>query len=130
MVLSRATTRVTDPAPDAHSTERSEFEEPFLSGDAAVVVPRAQASSARRFVVWFGVVLVMFGVANLAFGHRTSIARDGLSYDFELNWVAAQRLVDRDPLYDRAASRAEAIKIVAPWMSHSNSDPFSRVPRS
>src|SRR5262249_13220760 len=44
---------------------------------------------------------------------------------FDLNWVAAQRLVDGEPLYDRPASRAEGLRLVGPEMLDTNTGPFS-----
>jgi alpha-1,2-mannosyltransferase len=92
---------------------------------AEVALPQSRRSRVRRLLVWFGLGLVVIGVANLAVGPRTSIVEEGLSFDFDLNWVAAHRLVDGEPLYDRIASRAEGVKIVASWMQHTNGDPFS-----
>jgi alpha-1,2-mannosyltransferase len=68
--------------------------------------------------------LVVFGVVNLAVGSRTSIVQSGSSGDFDLNWIAARRLVDGEPLYDHVASRAEAVKLLGPWMTAAYRDPF------
>jgi alpha-1,2-mannosyltransferase len=75
--------------------------------------------------VWFGLGIVVFGIATLVAGPRMSIVENGSSFDFDLNWIAARRLVDGESLYDRVSSRAEAVHAIGPWMKQSGRDPFS-----
>jgi alpha-1,2-mannosyltransferase len=83
------------------------------------------SSRTRSLLIWLGIGLIVFGVVNLAVGPRTSIVQTGSSIDFDLNWVAARRLVERQPLYDGAAARAEAVRLVGPSMRSAYRTPFS-----
>jgi hypothetical protein len=86
---------------------------------------RAQLTTVRRLFLVVGVLAVLVGVVNLVRYDWASLATEGKPYDFDLNWIAAQRLVDREPLYDRDASRAEGLKLVGPDMVETNQGPFS-----
>src|SRR5262249_47332540 len=55
----------------------------------------------------------LFGSAVL-FVDRWHFMVDQPPIDFQLNWVAAHRLLDREPLYDRAASRTEGMHLIGP----------------
>jgi alpha-1,2-mannosyltransferase len=87
--------------------------------------PTARFTDVRRIFIFVGALLVAAGVANVVIFDWTSEATAGKPYDFDLNWVAAQRLVDRQPLYDRAASKAEGLRLVGPEMQDTNFGPFS-----
>jgi hypothetical protein len=63
-------------------------------------------------------VLVVLGLARLV------DSRNGRPFDFDLNWVAAHRLVDGEPLYDRIESRRDAVAMVSQAMDQSNDTPF------
>lgn len=67
----------------------------------------------RRVAVGLGIALVVLGALNFVRWHWDLVA-DAPPVDFDLNWVAAHRLVDREPLYDRAASREQALDLVGP----------------
>lgn len=86
---------------------------------------RAGASDLRRIFVVVGAAMVVAGLANVLVFDWASEATAGKPYDFDLNWVAAHRLLDGESLYDRAASRAEGLRIVGPEMSDTNHGPFS-----
>jgi len=90
-------------------------------------LPRCPArfTDVRRIFIFVGALLVAAGVANVAIFDWTSEATAGKPYDFDLNWVAAQRLVDREPLYDRAASKSDGLRLVGPEMQDTNLGPFS-----
>jgi len=79
----------------------------------------------RRIFIVIGMLAILVGVANVVVNDWTSEATAGDPYDFGLNWVAAQRLVDSEPLYDRAASLADGLRLVGPSMLDTNHNPFS-----
>ena len=64
-------------------------------------LPRSAArfTDVRRIFIFVGALLVAAGVANVVVFDWASEATAGKPYDFDLNWIAAQRLVDRQPLY-------------------------------
>jgi hypothetical protein len=66
----------------------------------------------RRLFVLFGVIFVITGAANLSFHAWDLVVQQPV--DFELNWVGAHRLVDREPLYDRAASQQDGFELIGP----------------
>jgi alpha-1,2-mannosyltransferase len=75
---------------------------------------------------WFTAV----GIACLLLGAAVAITRAPSirtyrSIDFDLNWVAADRLVDDQPLYDRGASRRDGIEQFGSYMRTSNRGPYS-----
>lgn len=67
----------------------------------------------RRILVIGGLVLVLLGAVDF-FVQRWDFTVDQPPVDFELNWVAAHRLVHRQPVYDRAASRADGFRLIGP----------------
>jgi alpha-1,2-mannosyltransferase len=79
----------------------------------------------RRLFIAVGALMVVVGVVNVLALDWYSEATAGKPYDFDLNWIAAQRLVDGRPLYDRDASREEGLRLVGPEMSDTNHGPFS-----
>ena len=46
-------------------------------------------------------------------------------FDFNIDWVAGHRLVDGDRLYDAAASRGEAVRLLGPSIRDTFRDPFT-----
>ena len=80
-------------------------------------------STAHRVILALGIVLVSLGACTTLTEDR-SIATDPFAFDFNVNWVAAQRLVHHDALYDAAASRVEAIRDVSPRMRFFYDSPF------
>jgi alpha-1,2-mannosyltransferase len=69
----------------------------------------------RLFAV-VGALLFGFGVLTFGFGKVSVAAREATPIDLNVNWIAAQRLVDGQPLYDRAASHDEAVRLLGPEM--------------
>jgi hypothetical protein len=82
---------------------------------------RRPPSLARAFTI-LGCVLIGLGVVNVVATQWSLVTGEGL--DFDLNFVAAHRLVDGAALYDRHASRAEAIRLVGPETESSNQETF------
>ncbi len=74
-----------------------------------------RAPISRVFLV-AGVLLFSFGVLALCFGNVSVASRRATPIDLNVNWIAAQRLVDGQPLYDRAASHDEAVRLLGPEM--------------
>ena len=70
----------------------------------------------RRCFLIVGALLLGFGILTVAVGNVSVAAREAMPIDLNVNWIAAQRLVDREPLYDRAASHAEAVRLLGPEM--------------
>jgi len=64
--------------------------------------------ASRAFAV-AGVILVTVALSTFASGGASRMFRT-IPFDQTINMVAAQRLVDRDPLYDADASRAQAVE--------------------
>ena len=67
----------------------------------------------RRLFVLLGVIFVITGAVNLAV-YSSDLIDHQQPVDFELNWVGAHRLVDREPLYDRAASQRDGFELIGP----------------
>jgi uncharacterized membrane protein len=84
---------------------------------------RAALVSARGLVLVGCGLLLLLGMAVFGLDQRTGTVRSARPVDYNLNVVAAQRLVDREPIYDRTESRSDAIEI-APWMRETNRGPF------
>lgn len=98
-----------------------------LSVAAPATASRADpVTSVRRWViVMAGVVFLALGIMDFSSAHRSAIASNSWPLDFDINIVAAQRLVDREPIYDRDASRAEGIELIGPQMSRTSHGPYS-----
>ena len=62
-----------------------------------------------------GALLLGFGVLTFGFGNVSVAAREATPIDLNVNWIA-RRLVDGQPLYDRAASHDEAVRLLGPEM--------------
>jgi hypothetical protein len=80
--------------------------------------------AARRVLLALGIVLLAWGSWSLVAGDHRG-ATDPFAFDFDVNWVAAHRLVDHQSLYDADASRAEAVHLVGPRMRFFYDSPFS-----
>ena len=89
----------------------------------ATAVNTVGPSTAHRVILALGIVLLSLGACTTLTEDR-SIATDPFAFDFNVNWVAAQRLVDHEALYDAAASRVEAIRDVSPRMRFFYDSPF------
>lgn len=72
-----------------------------------------------------GVVFLALGIVDFSSTNRSHIASDSWPLDFDINIVAAQRLVDHEPIYDRLASRKEGIDLIGPQMSRTSHGPYS-----
>jgi alpha-1,2-mannosyltransferase len=70
-------------------------------------------------------VLLLSGFVNFVSSSRFDVATRAWPVDFDINWVAARRLVDGEALYDWHASRLEGERIVDPAMHLTGHDPFS-----
>jgi hypothetical protein len=78
----------------------------------------------RRLFVLLGVLFVLTGAVN--FGTKSwDLVRNQPPVDFELNWVAAHRLVHREPLYDRAASKQDGIRLIGQEFEFSNGGTYA-----
>jgi alpha-1,2-mannosyltransferase len=78
----------------------------------------------RRLALAVGVVLVLTGVVNTIAWHW-DLATTQPPVDFELNWVGAHRLLDREPLYDRAESKQDGLDLVGPEFEFSNTGTYA-----
>src|SRR5438046_7074460 len=75
---------------------------------------------ARRVAVVVLAAGALFGATRVA-----STLERSRPFDFDINWVAAHRLVEGRPLYDPVASRAEAERLVGRRMGIAYATPFS-----
>jgi hypothetical protein len=80
---------------------------------------------ARRALLLVGIVVFLTGGFSLLRSGDLPEAGRSWSLDYDLNWVAARRLVDHEDLYDRAAARAEGVRRVGPEMRETSRDAFS-----
>ena len=78
----------------------------------------------RRLFVLLGVLFVLTGAVNFATS-SWDLVRDQPPVDFELNWVAAHRLVHREPLYDRAASKQDGLDLIGQEFEFSNGGTYA-----
>ncbi len=78
----------------------------------------------RTLILVVGLVLIVTG-AVMSVTSFWDLGTDQEPVDFELNWVAAHRLVDREPLYDRVASSQEGIERVGPKVVFADDGTFS-----
>jgi alpha-1,2-mannosyltransferase len=78
----------------------------------------------RRVLLVVGAVLFVAALFELAGSTRMTYTRDW-PVDYDINLVAAHRLVDRDPLYDRVAARAEGIDRLGDDMAKTGKSLFS-----
>lgn len=78
----------------------------------------------RTLILIVGLVLVVTG-AVMSVTSFWDLGTHQEPVDFELNWVAAHRLVDREPLYDRAASKQEGLERVGPSFGFADGGTFS-----
>jgi hypothetical protein len=78
----------------------------------------------RRLFVLLGALFVLTGAANFA-RYSWELVRDAPPVDFELNWVAAHRLVHREPVYDRAASKHDGIDLIGQEFEFSNGGTYA-----
>jgi alpha-1,2-mannosyltransferase len=72
-----------------------------------------------------GIVVLAAGLFSFTQTSRANIATNTWSLDFDINVVAAQRLVDHQPIYDRDASRAEGRRNIGNYMRFTSRDAFS-----
>jgi hypothetical protein len=78
----------------------------------------------RRLFVLLGALFVLTGAVN--FGTKSwDLVRNQPPVDFELNWVAAHRLVHREPLYDRAASKQDGVDLIGQEFDFSNGGTYA-----
>jgi alpha-1,2-mannosyltransferase len=71
------------------------------------------------------VVLVVLGSVNLVVSGRAGRAMHWWAVDFDINMVAARRLVDGQPLYDAAAARREGARLYGSAMLRTGRGLFS-----
>ena len=85
----------------------------------------ASRVTVRTTIMLVGLILLGGGLLNVATSDRVQIASRTWPVDFDINWVAARRLVDGQALYDRKASRLEGERLVGPAMGQTGRDAFS-----
>ena len=92
----------------------------------AGAAPRAWPRVDPRWViVAAGVAFLALGVLNFSSGQRRQIASNSWPLDFDINLVAAQRLVDHERSTTAARSRRDGIDMVGPQMARTSHGPFS-----
>ena len=86
---------------------------------------RVRSVSARTVLLVVGVLLFASGFLDFVSSSRYDVATRAWPVDFDINWVAARRLVDGESLFDWSASRIQGERIVDPSMKLTGHDPFS-----
>jgi hypothetical protein len=81
--------------------------------------------TARSVLLVLGILLAASGFLDFVSSSRFDVATRAWPVDFDINWVAARRLVDGASLYDWPASRLEGERLVDPAMRLTGHDPFS-----
>jgi len=71
------------------------------------------------------VALLVAALGGAIFVMRYPVITGARPFDFDINWVAARRLVDGAPLYAAHSSRVEAISLVGPFMRNAFRSPYS-----
>jgi alpha-1,2-mannosyltransferase len=89
-----------------------------------VASSNAERPHLDRIVLGVGVILVALGLFVTA-ARASSTLSASRPFDFDVNWVAAHRLIEGRPLYDTVRSRAEAETLVGPEMRDAYRDPFT-----
>ena len=100
---------------------------------AVAVVDRGTGSglsapSARRLMLWLGLLLVAFGATTFASSGGIRQIQGEKTLDLNINMVAANRLVHRKPLYDLDASRKDAVALAGPSMAGAYRVPTNSFP--
>lgn len=91
---------------------------------ATALTERTSRLGARRILLVVGAVLLLTSLFEFAGSSRLRYTRDW-PVDYDLNLVAARRLVDREPLYDQAAARTEGIQLLGKDMAKTGKTLFS-----
>jgi hypothetical protein len=95
----------------------------------SVAAPRraveTHPSRLRWIMIGLGLLFLATGIVDFGGSGRADVAGQNWPLDFDINWVAAQRLVDHQPIYDRDASRAEGIALIGPKMARTSHGPYS-----
>src|SRR3954469_5048834 len=84
----------------------------------------ARAGAIRRVAVVLGALLLMLGVLDFARTGRGDVASNSWSLDYDINLVAAKRLVDRQDIYSRAGSVDTGRSLIGPQMRFAYEDDF------
>src|SRR5262245_37539374 len=108
--------------PDALGMGR---QDPGFGGRSSIVNPgrpAAAGTSPRPVMV---VALLVAALGGAIFVMRYPVITGARPFDFDINWVAARRLVDGAPLYAAHSSRVEAISLVGPFMRNAFRSPYS-----
>jgi len=80
----------------------------------------------RSILIAIGLTAVVLGALNVAaFSDWVPGRSDQTAFDFNINWIAARRLADQEPLYDRAAARREALEVIGPEILNADTSTYS-----
>jgi alpha-1,2-mannosyltransferase len=71
------------------------------------------------------VALIVLAVVDLVVSGRAGRAAHFTAIDFDLNWVAAHRLIGGRSLYDMGAARLDGMRLVGRRMVGSGSEPYT-----
>jgi hypothetical protein len=85
---------------------------------------RAKDVSLAHLFLALGVLLTIVGLYVFCVGSVSRVAWSSYPYDFNVNWIAAHRLVDGQAIYDRTASTAQAVASLGPTMGRGVNGPF------
>lgn len=92
----------------------------------AARAPDRPSNAPRAFLV-VGILLIAYALSTFASGGGAGVFRS-TPFDLTINMVAAQRLVDREPLYDADASREQAVERSGPDLADAYTVPTNGFP--
>jgi alpha-1,2-mannosyltransferase len=91
----------------------------------ATPVASSRTTTLRRTLIVVGAVLLLLSVVEFGRSGRGDIATDAWALDYDINLIAARRLVDHEDIYSRRGSVETGRTLVAPYMRHAYTDPFT-----
>jgi alpha-1,2-mannosyltransferase len=84
-----------------------------------------RVSSARRVAIVLGLAFLVFAVVQFGRDNRGNNATKAWAVDYDINLIAAQRLVDHQDIYSRRGSVETGRSLVGPHMREAYQDPFT-----
>ena len=85
----------------------------------------SRTATIRRVAIVVGALLLLLGVVDFARTGRGDVATKAWALDYDINLIAAQRLVDHQDIYSRRGSVETGRELIGPYMKEAYQDPFS-----
>jgi alpha-1,2-mannosyltransferase len=98
-----------------------------MVGDVPLAVRETSERRAtiRKIAIAAGLILLVLGVLDFARTGRGDVATKAWALDYDINLIAAQRLVNHEDIYSRSGSVKTGRELVAPYMRHAYQDEFT-----